>query len=318
MNPTARSLRGLRGVALGFCAGSLGVLAAAPGDAAQPPAPATTPPPLVIGAEVQVVSVPVLAFDRAGRFIADLRKEELTVLEDGVPQEITYLGRGSGEDRIPLSVALSLDTSGSMQDSISFLREAASFFTGKLEGGDTALVIQFNETVKSSAEFTDDIERLDSFIAGLRAWGATSLYDSIQYGLERLKDRPGRKALIVFSDGEDTSSVAGKDDVVAYARSIEASIYAIGIKGFRTPRGFLKQIAEETGGAYFFPDKVSELIQVFDTIAKELRNNYLVAYSPKRPADNTYRRIVVRVSRPDATVRVRPGYFALKARRRTE
>jgi VWFA-related protein len=81
------------------------------------------------------------------------------------------------------------------------------------------------------------------------------------------------------------------------------------------PRGFLKSLAEDTGGAYYFPNKTSELIKVFEAISKDLKNSYLVAYSPKRAADNTYRKIEVKVSRPEVTVRVRPGYMAARKRR---
>ena len=273
-------------------------------------------PPLVIGAEVEVVSVPVLVFDKAGRFVPDLKKEEIQIFEDGVRQEITYLGTSIGEERIPLSIALTLDTSGSMQPSIDFLKEAATYFTGKLDPSDQALVVQFNESVKSSSEFTSDIDRMDSFINGLQVWGGTALYDAVLYSLDRLRDRPGRKALILLSDGDDNgASRASKRDVSALARSLEVSIYAVGIQGFDTPRGFLKDLANDTGGLYYFPNKVAELIKVFEAISKDLKNNYLVAYSPKRPADNTYRKIEVRVARPEVSVRVRPGYMAAKKRR---
>ncbi len=273
-------------------------------------------PPLIIGAEVEVVSVPVLVFDRAGRFVPDLKKEEIQIFEDGVLQEITYLGTSTGDDRIPLSIALTLDTSGSMQPSIAFLKEAATYFTGKIEASDQALVVQFNESVKSSSEFTDDTDRLDSFINGLQVWGGTALYDAVLYSLDRLRDRPGRKALILLSDGDDNgASRASKSQVTAMAKSLEVSIYAVGIQGFDTPKGFLKNLAEDTGGAYYFPSKVGELIQVFEAISKDLKNNYLVAYSPKRAADNTYRKIEVRIARPEVTVRVRPGYMAAKKRR---
>lgn len=273
-------------------------------------------PPLIIGAEVEVVSVPVLVFDKGGRFIPDLKKEEIQILEDGVPQEITYLASSLGEERIPLSIALTLDTSGSMQPSIAFLKEAATYFTGKLEASDQALVVQFNESVKSSSEFTDDTDRMDSFINGLQVWGGTALYDAVLYSLDRLRDRPGRKALILLSDGDDNgASQATKAQVTAMAKALDVSIYAVGIQGFDTPRGFLKNLAEDTGGLYYFPSKVSELIKVFEAISKDLKNNYLVAYSPKRQADNTYRKIEVRVSRPEVTVRVRPGYMAAKKRR---
>ncbi|HQZ15833.1 MAG TPA: VWA domain-containing protein [Vicinamibacteria bacterium] len=297
---------------------TLGIALAAALRSSTPSAPAQDPqqrPPIIIGAEVEVVSVPVIVHDKAGRFVAGLKKEDIQILEDGVPQEITYLASSTGEDRIPLSIALTLDTSGSMKGSITFLKEAATYFTGKLELTDQALVVQFNESVKSSSEFTDDTDRMDAFINGLQVWGGTALYDSVMYSLDRLRDRPGRKALILLSDGDDTSSVAGKAQVTALAKSLEVSIYAVGIQGFDTPRGFLKNLAEDTGGAYYFPNKTSELIKVFEAIAKDLKNNYLIAYSPKRAADNTYRKIEVRVNRPEVTVRVRPGYMAARKRR---
>lgn len=276
-------------------------------------------PPLIIGAEVEVVSVPVLVFDRAGQFVPGLKKEDIQIFEDGVPQEITYLGSSTGEDRIPLSIALTLDTSGSMQPSIDFLKEAATFFTGKLEASDQALVVSFNESVKSSADFTGDVDRMDSFINGLQVWGGTALYDAILYSLDRLRDRPGRKALILLSDGDDSgASSATKAQVTAMAKALEVSIYSVGIQGFDTPKGFLRNLAQDTGGAYYFPSKVAELIKVFEAISKDLKNNYLIAYSPKRPADNTYRKIEVKVARPDVTVRVRPGYMAAKKRRRSD
>ena len=292
-------------------------LATAPAASATAPHQNPQRPPLVIGAEVEVVSVPVLVFDKAGRFVPDLKKDDFAIFEDGVRQDITYLARSTGEDRIPVSIALTLDTSGSMQPSIDFLKESATYFTGKLQTGDQALVVQFNDSVKSSSEFTDDTDRLDSFINGLQIWGGTALYDAVLYSLDRLRDRPGRKALILLSDGDDSgSSRATKSQVTAMAKSLEVSIYAVGIQGFDTPRSFLKNLAEDTGGAYYFPSKVSELIQVFEAISKDLNNNYLVAYSPKRSADNTYRKIEIRVSRPETTVRVRPGYMATKKRKR--
>lgn len=291
----------------------LAAVASPGGGSAQDPQPR---PPLIIGAEVEIVSVPVLVFDKAGRFVPDLKKQDIQILEDGVPQDITYLASSTGDDRIPLSIGLTLDTSGSMKPSIAFLKEAATYFTGKLEASDQALVVQFNESVKSSSEFTDDTDRMDAFINGLQVWGGTALYDAVLYTLDRLRDRPGRKALILLSDGDDSgSSRATKDQVTAMAKSLEVSIYSVGIQGFDTPRGFLKNLAEDTGGAYYFPSKVNELIRVFEAISKDLKNNYLVAYSPKRSADNTYRKIEVRVARPEVAVRVRPGYMAARKRR---
>ena len=149
--------------------------------------------------------------------------------------------------------------------------------------------MSFNESVKGSAEFTGDTDRLERFVEGLQAWGGTSLYDAIHYSLGRIKDAPGRKALVIFSDGADTTSQLQDKDVVDYARAVEATVYSIGFKGqggmmSSSPRGFLRKIATETGGQYFAPDKVGELIKVFNEISNELKNHYLLAYTPTKRA----------------------------------
>ena len=200
-----------------------------------------------------------------------------------------------------------------------FLQEAALTFVHKLADVDEALVVQFNESIKGSMEFTDDVPRLEQFVEALQAWGGTSLYDAIQYGLDRIKNQPGRKAVIVFSDGADTTSTLKEQEVIDYARSVEATVYCVGIRGAsglmsRSPRGFLRKVAQETGGSFFFPDRVGDLIKVFAGISDELHNHYALAYSPRRPPDGTWRAIDVRLKRRDAEIRVRKGYFAVKRR----
>ncbi len=280
-----------------------------------------TPPPIVVEVDVDLVSITAVVHDKAGRFVSGLGAQNVTVLEDGVPQQVSIFREAQGgEEKIPLSVVLVLDASGSMAENMGFLKEAASSFVGKLEPVDEVLVVQFNDSVKGSAEFTNDEDRLDNFIAGLQAWAGTSLYDAIKYSLERVKDRPGRKALVVFSDGEDTTSSISQDEVVGYARSVEATIYSVGIRGGSTgampPKGFLRRVAEETGGQYFFPDRVGDLIRVFASISEELHRHYLLAYAPKKAPDGLFRKIEVRLDRKDAEVRVRKGYFAVKRRNR--
>ena len=247
---------------------------------------------------------------------------DVTVLEDGVRQDVTYFREAAaalGEERIPLSVVLVLDTSGSMGRNMPFLQEAASSFLAKLEQGDRALVVQFNETVKSSSEFTEDLDRLESFVDALQPWGGTSLYDAIEYALMRIRDQAGRKAVVVFSDGEDTTSQTKDDDVVGLARAVEATLYTIGIRSdpqFRSsaPRGFLRKIANETGGQYFFPERVGDLIKTFAAISAELKAHYLLAYSPQKGPDGLFRTIELKLARKDVEVRVRKGYFAVKRR----
>jgi VWFA-related protein len=215
-------------------------------------------------------------------------------------------------------VALALDTSGSMSQSLAFLQEAVLSFVYKLDEVDRALVVNFNDSVKGSAEFTEDQDRLERFVEGLQSWGGTSLYDAIHYALDRIKDQPGRKAVVVFSDGADTTSTSTDDSVIEHARAVEATVYCIGFDGRGpggSPRGFLRKVASETGGQLFTPAKVGDLIKVFNEIASELKNHYLLAYTPKRTADGSWRQITLKVNRPGAEVRVRKGYFAVARRR---
>ncbi len=300
---------------------------AAPQAADQPPAGQPPPPvkPFTVEVDVDVVSVTAVVFDKSGKLVRGLGPKDIELLEGGVKQDVSYFreasSQGDPSERVPLSVVLVLDTSGSMAENIHFLQEAVLSFVYKLDDVDNALVVSFNESVKGSAEFTGDTDRLERFVEGLEAYGNTSLYDAIHYSLGRVKDQPGRKALVVFTDGADTSSTLSDREVVDYARAVEATVYCIGFKGSggglmsSSPRGFLRKIANETGGQFFAPDKVGELIKVFNTISNELKNHYLLAYTPKRAADGTWREISLKVNRPDTEVRVRKGYFAVKRRR---
>lgn len=297
-------------------AGLLFVLAMGVIGAQSPP-----PGPFTLEVSVDVVSVTVVVFDKGGHFVHGLGPADIEVLEDGVPQKVSYFHEAASEgEHIPLSVVLVLDASGSMYKNMPFLKEAADEFVGKLEEVDKTLVVDFNEAVRGSKDFSGDVRRLEEFIDSLEGWGGTSLYDAIQYSLERVKDEPGRKALIVFTDGADTTSSLKESQVMDYARSVEATVYTIGFRGesgllARSPRGFLKKIAKETGGSFFYPEKVGELIRIFASISNELHNHYLLAYTPKRPPDGTWRTIGVKLRPKDVEVRVRTGYFALKRRR---
>ena len=313
-------MRGPRLAAL--CLGTVATFV--PAHAQQKPPAQVVPKPFTLEVDVDVVSVTAVVFDKAGRPVRGLGTKDVELFENGVKQEVSYFREASSlgdpSERVPLSVVLVLDTSGSMTENMRFLQEAVLNFVYKLEEVDTSLVVSFNESVKGSAEFTGDTDRLERFVEGLQAWGGTSLYDAIHYSLGRIKDAPGRKALIVFSDGADTTSQLQDRDVVDYARAVEATVYSIGFKGSgfmaSSPRGFLRKIASETGGQFFAPDKVSELIKVFNEISNELKNHYLLAYTPTREPDGSWREIVLKVNRADAQVRVRKGYFAVKRRRR--
>ena len=298
--------------------------------AAQTPSPSPSPSPAVprlftFESDVQMVSLTAVVHDKAGRFINGLGPKDIDVFEDGVRQEVTYFREASDKsaaEKIPLSVVLVLDASGSMRENMHFLQEAALAFVYKLTDVDQALVVQFNESIKGSVDFTGDVDRLEQFVEALQAWGGTSLYDAIHYSLGRIRDQSGRKAIVVFSDGADTTSGMKEQEVVDYARAVEATVYTVGIRGAsglmaRSPRGFLRKIAQETGGSFFWPDRVGDLIKVFNAISDELHNHYALAYSPAKAPDGLWRNIEVRLKRKDAELRVRKGYFAVKRRPRS-
>jgi VWFA-related protein len=281
-------------------------------------AAAQTPAPPSFEAVASLVSLTVVVRDQQDRFVRGLGPTDVRVLEDGVPQEVAFFREASeqGETRPPLSVVLVLDSSGSMRHNLPLLQEAAVAFVERLADPDRALVVQFNESVKGSAEFTSDADRLEQFILALEAWGGTSLYDAIRYSLGRVRDQPGRKAVVVFTDGADTTSTIKEGELIDYARSVEATVYSVGIRGeeglfARSPRGFLRKIANETGGEFFFPERAGELLKIFTRISDELHSHYLLGYAPKRTADGSWRAIEVKVpGKKDVSVRVRKGYFA--------
>jgi Ca-activated chloride channel family protein len=296
------------------------LVAAAQSPAPTPtPAPSPTPPPLRLEVGVEVVSITAVVHDRAGHFVSGLGPADIEVFEDGVRQQVSHFREVSdpSAEKIPLSIVLALDASGSMRNRMQLLQEAALTFVHKLEDVDRALVVDFNSGVRGSKDFTGDISRLEQFVESLQAWGGTSLYDAVHYALQRVRDEPGRKAIIVFSDGADTTSSMSENEVIDYSRAVEATVYSIGFRGdqglfARGPRGFLRKIARETGGSFFFTEKIGDLIRIFEAVSDELHHHYLLAYTPKRAPDGSWRAIEVRLRRKDAEIRVRKGYFAVR------
>ena len=220
---------------------------------------------------------------------------------------------------MPLSVVLVLDTSGSMNESMRFLQEAVLNFVYKLEEVDTAMVVSFNESVKGSAEFTGDIDRLERFVDGLQAWGGTSLYDAIHYSLNRIRDAPGRKAVIVFSDGADTTSTLrdtrrGRLRPRGRGHGLRHRLQGLGPRRQR-PRLPQEDLEGDRRAVLLARTTSGDLIKVFNEISDELKNHYLLAYTPKREADGSWREIELKVNRPDTKVRVRKGYFHIERSR---
>jgi Ca-activated chloride channel family protein len=270
---------------------------------------------------VDVVSLNVTVTD-SGRYVTDLEPQDFQVYEDGVQQDVTFFSRTN----LPIALSLLLDTSASMEDKLETAQEAAIGFARSLRAQDTASVIDFDSRVEILQPFTSEIDRLDRAIRRTAAGGSTSLYNALYISLKDLKKQKAtnseeirRQAIVVLSDGEDTSSLITFEEVLDLAKRSETAIYAIGLRskepvvsrGFREAEFVLRQLAQETGGRVFFPSAVTELGGIYGQIAEELSSQYTLGYTSKNPRrDGMWRRVVVRLSRPNVTARAKQGYYA--------
>jgi len=271
---------------------------------------------------VDLVSLNVTVADQTGRFITELEPQAFQVFEDGIKQEVTFFNRSN----LPIALSLLLDTSASMEDKLQTAQEAAIGFARKLRGSDLAQVVDFDSRVSIAQAFTSNVADLEGAIRRTAAGGSTSLHNAIYIALKELKkvqarssDDIRRQAIVVLSDGEDTSSLVSFDEVLELAKRSETAIYAIGLRsrGPERARGsfnesdfVLRQLAQETGGKAFFARSVAELTGIYEQISDELSSQYMVGYTSKNPKrDGAWRRIVVRVSESGATARTKQGYY---------
>ena len=276
-------------------------------------------------AGVDIVSLNVTVIDGTSHYVTDLAEPEFQIFEDGIKQNITFFSKRQQ----PIALSLLLDSSASMEEHLTTLQQAASSFVHRLKPNDISQVIDFDSTVTIRQGFTGNQADLDSAISQLVAGGSTSLFNAIYIALKELRkvravseEDVRRQALIVFSDGEDTSSLVQFEEVLDLAKRSETSIYAIALrgadvqaKGFREAEFVMRTLAQETGGRAFFPAKIEDLEGVYKQIADELASQYTLGYTSANPRrDGAWRRIVVQVSRPNITPRTKRGYYAPTAR----
>ena len=253
--------------------------------------------------------------EKKDRLVTDMKKEELRVLEDGEEKQILEFYR---EDR-PITMAILIDTSGSMDEEMKEVHGAAGAFVETLRPEDQALVIDFDDRVFLIQDLTSDHEALREAVTSTEPLGATALYDALHAAYRKIGTIEGRRAIILLSDGDDTSSQFGYERVLEEAKSNNTMIFAIGLGGGFLEvgrRNVLKEFAEYTGGRAFFVDKASELAGVYQRIAEELRAQYFLAYSTDiEEWDGRWIKLQVDSSRKDTKVRARRGFFAVKAAR---
>jgi Ca-activated chloride channel family protein len=264
-------------------------------------------------AHVDAVLVPIIVTDR-GKFVSGLQRQDFEVLEDGVPQQLAAF---ASEDS-PLDLVLAIDVSGSMERALDDVKVAVKQLLSKLRPGDAATLIGFNDTTFLVAEREKDQRAREDAVGLLTAWGGTALYDATVRAIDLVSRSPGRKGVVLFSDGDDRHSLTPPEAAAARVQSGNAMLYSVGFgAGASVPalRLRLEEYARSTGGRAFYPGQAEELGAVFGQVITELSNQYVLSYVSSNPrADGAWRSIRVRVRKGKYDVRARRGYQAVRPR----
>ena len=282
---------------------------------ASPPSPDRT---FTIAAHVEMVALDITVVDKHGTLISGLTEDNFRILEDGVPQQIELF---SSED-VPVTIGLVVDSSGSMRPKRSYVITAAMAFAQASNPEDELFVVHFNDDstfgLPSGSNFTRDPSQLRGALMRLDCEGRTALYDAVATSLEHLKKGSyAKKALLIVSDGQDNVSRRDFDSILEMARQSGAAIYTIGAYDPESDRHntkVLKKLAEVTGGQFYFPTSLPQIVSACQHIAKDIRNRYTVSYcSSNVRRDGAYRRVSVTATAPDRgklSIKAREGYFA--------
>ena len=311
---------------------------------AQPPS--KTPPaeelPAAISVDVDVVNILASVRDKRGGLVANLEKNDFTILEDGKPQDVKYFTR---ETDLPLTIGLLIDVSGSQRNLIGIERSAASqFFTKVLRKKDEAFLISFGEESELLQDYTGSPRLLEQGLEQLRVSSGvgglhpgpvptaggprgTVLYDAVYLAAsEKLKSEVGRKVLVLITDGVDQGSRLTRDQAIEAAQKADAVIYSIDYQdpsaygpfgGGGGGEGELRRMSDETGGHVYKVDRKHTLDQVFQELQDEMRSQYAIGYTPTNGVkDGSYRKLEVRLANKDLKAQARKGYYAIKTESR--
>lgn len=311
------------------------VVSAAVCVVAQNPRPSPTPisqdPQGTVRIPVRRVRLPITVTDKKGNFVPGLTRDDFIVLEDKVPQTVETFSDDLAQTT-PLYVAVLMDTSPSTAGKLKFQQESAMNFIQTVikPRKDRVLFATFDDQINLRQDFTDKLDLLDKAVYSVKQMGKqTALFDAVwQFCDEKMRSVPGRRVLLIVTDGEDTYSRANLRDAIDIAQRTETTVFAISTKaGFlATVPGVeagqvadkkdrdLQTLTEETGGIAFFTGDMLSLERSFTRISKELRAQYLVTYNPTNKSyDGTFRKIDVKLAerRGDLKVRTKKGYKAI-------
>lgn len=265
-------------------------------------------------AGTQIVPVLATVTDASGRLIPNLSKDDFTILDNGAPQTLTFF-----ENEVqPFTAVVMLDFSASMTNNLERLKEATVQFLLRMLPADKAQVGAFSDKIQFSGAFTSDRDDLIASLDDLQFGNPTRLWDAVDASLDMLKGLDGRRVVVIFTDGDDTSSRAGLGGVTERARDENVMVYSIGLQseffnGARMQRSKpsrgIRKLAEETGGGYFELKDSDDLGPTFTRVIQELHSLYALGFAP--PAlDGKEHKLVLRIDKPGMTARARRSYVA--------
>ncbi len=276
-------------------------------------------PGALIRMNVDMVLVPITVTDPMNRLVTGLEKEDFQIYENSGEQKIASF---ASEDA-PVSIGIIFDLSGSMTSKLIRARESILQFIKTANPEDEFFVIGFNDRPELIEDFTSSVEDIEARLATVRSGHRTALLDAIYYGVEKMKEaKHQRKALLVVSDGGDNRSRYTEGEVRSQVRESDVEIYSVGIfdpyaatPEERTGPQLLNELSEETGGRLYRVDDISEMGDIAEKISTELRNQYVIGYTPKDLSrDGKWRKVKVKLNPPaglpQLTVHARTGYYA--------
>jgi len=276
----------------------------------------------IFRSDSRLVVLHASAEDKDGHMVKDLPQSAFQVFENGVKQQI----KSFRNDDVPVSIGLVIDSSASMTNKHDRVSAAALALVQLSNPDDEVFIIHFDEAPSLDVEFTNDLEKLKKGLARIGARGGTAMRDGVRDAIEHVKGRTkkDKKVLVVVTDGNDNASLQTLDTLVRVAQQNDVLIYAIGLLSEESPREAekakraLDTLARATGGQTYYPKNVSEIDEIAPRIAHEIRNQYIISYSPEnQQLDGSFRQIRLLVDSPKvATVRTRPGYYATPDQKR--
>lgn len=270
-------------------------------------------------AGVELVTFGVTVVDKKGNLVTDLGVDDFEVIEDGKRQSPSYFIRGDadgGEEGAAKHLGLMLDTSGSMQEDLKLARSAAVKFLNLIPEAEDITLVDFDEEVRATRYPQRDFARLVERIRRRKPDGMTALYDALGVYLDGADQQSGRQILVLYTDGGDTRSAISYSDALTLLKASDVTVYTVGLTehtgSYRNElRMRLQQMAETTGGQAFFPSRLEDLDESYKKVVAEINAQYHLGYlSTNQTRDGAWRKVEVKVKRPDLKIRSRKGYFA--------